>query len=372
VIRGLLLALPILILFAALLGSADLVFQRELDALLSLLNLERLPEYIFRLIYILAAAGALLGVFLHAGQESRDEHLLGAERAVVRRFLGFTEASIVLGGVAILFLAFVIVQFRYFFGGAENISLEGFTFSEYARRVYGELMAVAVFSLLLILALGAVTRRDSLLQQRLFSALCVLIVAMVGVMLVSAYMRLSLYEMAYGFTRLRTYVHVSLIWLALLLAAVVALELLRRDRLFAAAALFASIGFSLTLTALNVDAFIVRQNVYRAVRGQGLDVPYLASLSADSVPPLVSLYQSDSTPADTRDALGAALACRIGTQRSHSTLDWRSFSLSRSQAEQALVAAQTRLDAYTIVHEDWSTRVVTPQGISHDCNIVWD
>ena len=288
VLRGLLLALPILLIFGALLGSADLVFQRELDLLIELFSLERLPEYIFRLVYILLAAWTLLGVFIHAATVSTSGSGLGNRLTTQARFLGFTEASIVLGSVAVLFAAFVLVQFRYFFGGAENIGLDGYTFAEYARRGYGELMTVAVLSLLLILALGAITRRDSLGRQRLFSALSVLIVVLVGVMLVSAYQRLSLYEMAYGFTRLRTYVHVSLIWLGVLLAAVVVLEIIRRERLVAPAALLAALGFALTITVLNVDGFIVRQNVGRALRGQGLDVPHLASLSTDSVPPLVA------------------------------------------------------------------------------------
>ena len=66
VLRGLLLTVPVMLLFAVLLSSADLVFQRELDAFIELLRLERLPEYVFRLLYILAAAWALLGVLLHA------------------------------------------------------------------------------------------------------------------------------------------------------------------------------------------------------------------------------------------------------------------------------------------------------------------
>ena len=136
-----------------------------------------------------------------------------------------------------------------------------------------------------------------------------LIVVLVGVMLVSAYMRLGLYEMAYGFTRLRTYVHVSLIWLGVLLGAVVLLELVRRERWFASAALVCSLGFGLTAAALNVDDFIVRQNVDRAHRGQGLDVAHLASLSTDAVPALVEEFASQSSPPETREAVGAALAC---------------------------------------------------------------
>jgi len=365
VLRGILIALPVLLVFGALLASADLVFSRELDALARFLKLENLPLYVFRLVYILLAAYALIGVFLHAASQSGDERLVGEGKHPFSRFLGFVEAAIVLGSVIILFGAFVIVQFRYFFGGLANINLEGFTYSEYARRGFGELLAVAFFSLLMILALGAVTRRDSILQQRLFSGMSVLIVALVGVMLVSAYMRLALYEAAYGFSRLRTYVHVSLIWLGLLLGAVVALELLRRERLFAAATLVASLGFALTLSVLNVDAFIVRQNVARAARGQELDVPHLASLSTDSVPPLAALFASESTPMQTRDALGAALACRRESPQSHAPSDWRSFTVSRWQAEAALKSVQGALNQYHFVKDQQD--LLTPGGVLYNC-----
>jgi hypothetical protein len=372
VLRGLLLALPILLIFGALLGSADLVFRRELDSLIELFSLERLPEYIFRLVYILLAAWTLLGVFIHAATMSTSAPGLDNRLTTEARFLGFTEACIVLGSVAVLFAAFVLVQFRYFFGGSENIGLDGYTFAEYARRGYGELMTVAVLSLLLILALGAITRRESPARQRLFSALSVLIVALVGVMLVSAYQRLSLYEMAYGFTRLRTYVHVSLIWLGFLLAAVVVLEILRRERLFAPAALLAALGFALTITVLNVDAFIVRQNVGRALRGQGLDVPHLASLSTDSVPPLIDFFHADSTSEKTRDALGAALACRLEASPEPPPSDWRSFTVSRSKADLAMGTVRDELDSYRAVQQDWYTQIITPQGETHDCYAYWD
>jgi hypothetical protein len=372
VLRGILLALPILLIFGALLGSADLVFRRELDSLIELFSLERLPEYIFRLIYILLAAWTLLGVFLHAATVNSTAAGPGNRLTTAARFLGFTEASIVLGSVAVLFAAFVLVQFRYFFGGAENIGLDGYTFAEYARRGYGELMTVAVLSLLLILVLGAITRRDSLGRQRLFSALSVLIVVLVGVMLVSAYQRLGLYEMAYGFTRLRTYVHVSLIWLGVLLAVVVILEILRRERLFAPAALLAALGFALTITVLNVDAFIVRQNVGRALRGQGLDVPHVASLSTDSVPPLVDFFLADSTPEETGEAIGAALACRLESSAVPAASDWRSFSVSRSKAGLAMDTVRDELDGYRAVQQEWFTQIITPRGETHDCYVNWD
>lgn len=372
VMRGTLIALPVLLVFGALLASADLVFNSRLDALARLLRLEDIPQYVFRLVYIMLAAYALLGVYLHASSHSGDERLLAAGLPGGARFLGIVESSIVLGGVVLLFSAFVMIQFKYFFGGTENIGLEAYSYSEYARRGYGELMTVAILSLLMLLALGAFTRRDSIPHQRLFSILSVLVVVLVGVMLVSAYMRLGLYEAAYGFTRLRAYVHVSLIWLGLLLGVVVVLEFLRREPLFATAALIAALGFALTLSVLNVDAFIVRQNVGRTMRGHDLDVPHLASLSTDSIPALAALFQSASTRPETKDALGAALACRLKLPSSRAPHDWRSFTVSRWQAEIALNAVRSGLEGYRLVQEEPFSRILTPRGASYDCITYWD
>ena len=367
VLRGLLFAIPVLVVFAALLASADLVFGRELGNLLNLLKLEQLPEYVFRLTYVLAAAYSLAGVFLHAATPRMDEHLVGQGKALVGRFLGFVEASIVLGAVTILFTAFVVVQFRYFFGGQVNIGLQGYTYSEYARRGFGELMAVAFCSLLMIIGLGTVTRRDARLQQWVFSGLGLAIVGLVNVMLVSAFQRLGLYEIAYGFSRLRTYAHVMLIWIGVLLATVALLELLHRERSFAAAAVVASLGFALTLGGMNVDEFIVRQNVNRAVRGESLDVAYLVSLSTDTVPALAQIFQSPSYPVETREAIGAVLACRaqLAGPRRHG--DWRSFTLPGWRAENALRDMRQQLSAYRFIGDTWPARILTPSGVEHAC-----
>lgn len=366
--RGILIAIPVLLVFGALLASADLVFGKELQNLFELLRLENLPQYIFRLIYILVGAYALVGVYLHASGYGRTR-LPGTEPALPSlRFLGFVEAAILLSSVIILFSAFVVVQFRYFFGGQTNIGVEGFTYSEYARRGFGELLIVAFFSLVLLLGLSAITRRETALQRDVFSVFGVAISALVTVMLFSAYQRLALYEAAYGFSRLRTYSHVFLVWIGLLLAAVAVLEVLRRERYFAAAALIAALGFGACLGFLNVDAFIARQNVARAASGGALDTAYLASLSTDSVGPLAEIYRSASTSEPIRRATGAVLACRLHLASPEGAVDWRSFNLSRSQAASWLATLQPGLQPYRFVDDGWPAHVITPDGSSvYDC-----
>jgi hypothetical protein len=387
IVRGLVIALPIVAIFASLLASADAVFDARLQDLLDALNLDNIPEYIFRLSYILIFGYLLAGVFLHAATQSKDEKLVNEQKPIVGQFLGFIESSIVLGSVAILFASFVIVQFQYFFGGQTNIGVEGYTYSEYARRGFGELVAVAFFSLLMILSLGAVTRRESETQRKIFSGLSIGIVALVLVMLVSAYQRLVLYETAYGFSELRTYTHVFMIWLGALLIVTVALEILRRERMFALAALVASLGFAATLPVLNVDAFIVRQNIQRAVEGNfgtdfssrgsatvnsdQLDIYYFTQLSSDALPALVASFRADDLPAPIHDALGAALTCIVHAHNeSNPNTDWRSYHVSRWAERRLIQALAPELKGYVWDDSVYPIVVASPGGHEYNCGYV--
>ena len=367
-LRGIVIAIPVVAIFAALLSSADTIFSNQLNAFLKLFfNLDKLPEYIFRLCYILFIAYILAGVFLHAASQSKDEKLIGKDKPLISQFLGFTETTIVLGSVIILFTAFVIVQFKYFFGGRANIGMGGLTDSEYARRGFGELAAVAFLSLLMILGLSTITRRENVAQKRAYSGLSVVLVALVMVILVSAYQRLTLNELAHGFFRLRTYSHVFYIWLALLLIAVVVLEILHRERAFAIAAVTAALGFAISLSLLNVDGFTAEQSILRAEQGKYLNVADLAALSTDSVPVMVNEFLSPSVSPSIHEAIGAILLCR-GARNSDSTQqsrDWRSFTFSQWMADNAMEKVQPYLKTYTVLRDDFQVR--TPSNAVYEC-----
>jgi hypothetical protein len=262
----------------------------------------------------------------------------------------------------------VVVQFRYFFGGQANLGVGGLTDSEYARRGFGELAAVAFLSLLMILGLSTITRRENEVQMRAYSGLSVVLVALVMVILVSAYQRLLLNELAHGFFRLRTYSHVFYIWLALLLVAVVVLEILHRERAFALAAVIAVLGFAVSLSLLNVDGFTVRQSILRAAQGRYLNVADLAALSTDSVPPLVDAFLSSSLPASTHEAIGAILLCRRDLSASSSVGDWRSFNFSRWMADNSVEKVLPYMQGYRFNRDkNGYPQVRTPTNGLYEC-----
>ena len=375
VVRGIVIALPVIAIFASLLSAADPIFANRFEKFIELFKIDNLPEYIFRLVYILVFAYAIAGTFLHAAKKSDS---LVEEKPRFAPFLGFTESTIVLGSVVILFAAFVAIQFQYFFGGQTNIHIDSYTYAEYARKGFGELVTVAFFSLLLLLGLGAITRRDTEAQRRTFSALGVGLVGLVLVMLVSAFQRLALYESAYGFSRLRAYTHVFMIWLALLLVVVVVLEIMRRERSAGLAMVLAALGFVVSLTLLNVDSFIVKQNVRREIRGaadksltQGrvdLDAQYFLDLSDDAVPALASAFQNKSLPVPVREKVGAALFCkRYDREHSVTNSAWQSFHFSRFTADRIFANIKKGLDAYKVTDTNWPVKINTPSGEEFSC-----
>jgi hypothetical protein len=193
-------------------------------------------------------------------------------------------------------------------------------------------------------------------------------------MLFSAFKRLGLYEEAYGFSRLRTYTHIFLIWIGLFLIVTIVLEILHRERMFAFAMLVASLGFAASLPILNVDAFIVEKNIQREIHVQAndstnLDTQYFLDLSDDAVPVLVSAYQTSTLSDSIRERIGASLAC-INYNRvlDNQELTWQSFHLAAYSADKALASIRNDLNEYKINNNNYPVEVTTPAGNQIPCS----
>jgi hypothetical protein len=313
VLLGFLIAAPFLCLFTILFSSADLIFGSYVGRLFESFNISDLIGHtlLTGLLAWLAAGGLAYALTRHPGSRRLFSVFQGrqpaaapngepvpenepdlARRRSIRNWLGTVESSIVLFSIDVLFAIFVAIQFAALFGGEAFLRRQNLTYSEYARRGFFELLAVALITLSLILALDFVTARQTRRQRVVFLAGSGLLLVMTIIILASAWERLQLYELAYGFTTLRVYSHVFMVWLAVLLAYFLIFLVLNRPHLFATGALLTALGFTITMNIMNPDAFIVRQNVARYQNGEALDVDYLGTLSADAVPLMIPLlYQ---------------------------------------------------------------------------------
>ncbi len=363
-IKGFLLAVPILLLLTLLLASADPVFERRIQSLSTWFNLDDMGENIVRFFIIVMLGYVLLSVYYFGFVESRKLKKTESSKPYVSPFLGFIESSIVIGSVNLLFMSFVILQFTYLFGGETNISIEGFTYSEYAVRGFFELVAVVIITIAMFYGLALLTKRKTNTQRWAFSGLGFLLVGLTAVILASAFKRLSLYEAAYGFTRLRTMTHISMVWIGLLLLAIVILEVSRKMERLAFVLICLIFSFGVTVNLVNIDQYIVKENIGRVLSttentpDTELDTNYLYSLSYDSIPPLVSFFSDPALPKHIHDEIGGILACRLATLDDSEKLPWYSTHFSRSKAMSLLEKNAGDLERYlTFEGMEWFVEV---------------
>lgn len=326
VLRGALLAVPVLLLFAALLSSADAVFAEAMRRVLSWPLEVTFLEVLGRGLFVAAGAFGALGLLAHA-QRRRGMHEAGEGEVVpVPGRLGFTEALTLVGLVDLLFLGFASIQLAFLFGAARLPA--GLTFAEYARRGFFQLLEVSVLTLGLSLALARWTRLKGSSQVRAFQVACSVMVGLVLVILASAMKRMALYESAYGYTQLRVYTHVFMGALAGVLAWR-ALTLWWRPERFAIGAFVGALAFLGTLDVLNPEAFIARHNLERSLAGQTvLDASYIVgSLSEDAAPELAASVLQN--PEGTFAPAVRQTLCRYAVPRSEG---WPAFHLARHRA----------------------------------------
>jgi Domain of unknown function (DUF4173) len=333
-VRGVALALPVVVVFGLMLAPADPLLASARDQVVRLItSWEAVPRVLFFSVLLVVMVGAC-GLTARGALEATRTHSL-AERTGI----GAVERTIVLGAVTLLFAGFLVLQLAYLFGNLPATVGSGVTFAEYARRGFAELTIVASLCLGLIAVLdhgvsrGPRNWRTHVVELVLLGELVLL--------LASAFRRLLLYEDAYGFTIARLYGQAYMVWLAAVLG-LVALELRRRldvHRLIRRAA----VAGALMLTILiywNHEAWIVHRNVARATPGRQLDARYAVWwLSPNAVPALVAAL--DQLPPDTASALRVELTRRHGAV-APDALRWFEWNLRRVRAQRALSELRAR------------------------------
>ena len=327
VARGVLLSIPPLVIFGALFASADAMFEKLAVNVL---------HFDFQ---TLVSHGLLFALFAWASAGWLRGAALGEERKFVARetppksfSLGIIETGIVLGLLDLLFLAFVLIQIRYLFGGAMHIQAStGLTYAEYARRGFFELVTVATLALPFLLSAHWMLRKEDPAGERAFRVLAGALVVLLFVVMASAVKRMRLYQFEYGQTELRVYSTAFMGWLGVVLVWFGLTVLRGRRQHFAAGALVVGYALIVALEVVNPDALISRTNLARALEGRKFDATYVSSLSADAVPNLVAALPH-LTP-EERCVISERLIERWPASRQS---DWQTWNRSRAEAERVI------------------------------------
>ena len=322
---GLLLALVPLMVFGALFISADEVFATIVGDFVRI-DLQSFASHVMVIAGLSwLACGYLVGV-------SSGTRLEGIRRLLpARPTLGIAQVATALGLVDLLFLIFVVVQFRYLFGGGAWVEVTpDLTYAEYARAGFFQLIAAVALAIPWLLATHALLS-DSPRARTVYRGFAGVHLLLLLVIVASAIQRMLVYRTAYGLTEDRVVAIGVLGWLTAVLAWFGATVLSdRRDR-FAFGGLVTAFGLVVVLQFINPAGLVARHNLDRAEELGGVDVEYLGSLGSDAVPLL--LGRLDELPNEQQCVVASRLLERWGPEE---TPDWRSFNWSDRRALQAV------------------------------------
>jgi len=325
-VGGALLALVPLVIFGALFISADEVFATIVGDFVRI-DLQAFASHlVVTAVLSWLACGFLVGV-------SSGTRLEGIRRLQpARPTLGIAEVATAMGLVDLLFLGFVIVQFRYLFGGGAWVEVTpGLTYAAYARAGFFQLVAAVALAIPWLLVTHALLDDRSLKARSVFVGFAGVHLLLLLAIVASAIQRMLAYQTAYGLTEQRVVVTAVLVWLTVVVVWFGATVLSgRRDR-FAFGGLVTAFVLVGALQLINPAGLVTRHNLDRIGELGEVDVEYLGSLGSDAAPLL--LARLDELSYEAQCLVASRLLSQWGPER---PADWRSFNWSESRARGAV------------------------------------
>ena len=327
---GVVLAAPLVVIFAFLFSSADAIFAKALEdaaAIVSPALIRELPGRIaLGCVGAWLAGGAFAGIRPSTAGAPRIQPRLAAEPALA-----------MLATIVALFAGFVVLQLAYLFGGLDTRQASGLQFSAYARRGFIELIAVTALVGLLLFTIELQLRVRRLAHLRLELAL----LGLTAVVLASAWYRLDLYQRAYGWTELRVYALAGIAFCGIALMILGWCIANRGMRHALQPVAIAVVVVGLVLNAIGPTALVARADIARVTGAtelpadaeRTLDACYLVSLGDGAIPALVALLPT--IPKPDHDRLEMCLR-REAARRVSDPAPWQSWNSDHAAARDAL------------------------------------
>ncbi|MEU4243935.1 DUF4173 domain-containing protein [Actinoplanes sp. NPDC026619] len=313
------LTVVVLLVFGALLSSADVAFSQILDDVIPDFAIGSIVKWIF-----LAVAGALLAVSglytLTAPPATSSLDTEGKGR------FGLVEWAPAGAALVLLFGGFVAVQFTVLFGGSRHVlKTAGLSYSQYARSGFWQLVAVTLLSLALIAALARWAKRDQPSERLLLRVLLGLLCALSVVIVASALSRMWEYQRVYSFTGERIFVMASEMLLGVIFVLIAVAGIKWQGRWIPATTVGLAVLMLLGLAALDPEGYVASRNAARYQGSGKIDAWYLRALSADATPGLTKL------PDPVRRCTLSWIAEDLKKPD-----PWYAWNLGRQQAREAL------------------------------------
>ncbi|WP_138419738.1 DUF4153 domain-containing protein [Aquibacillus sediminis] len=330
ILIGLVIGIPLLIVVTSLLMSADAVFEEFIGAVPRFILQLDFQEQLIRSMIVIFYLFGFFGLFQVLTEPRQSAKQLTEQANDQKNFDGVVTLTILLL-LNTIYLLFTVVQFTYFFGDGLE---EGYTYAEYARKGFFELIVVTLMNWAILITCLTKVRTQGLRLKRTLNIMYSILVIVSTIMLASAYQRLSLYETAYGFTFDRILAHAFMIFLVVIFAYTFIRIWLEKLSLLH----FYFITSLLFYTALNViplERIIVTNNMERYHQTGRIDIEYLNRLSYAGVDGLIDLYHDKPDYPRLKQLLEHQQQS-LTKQKSN----WQSYNISEQRVKERLMDLQ--------------------------------
>lgn len=334
VLVGFIVTIPLLIVIVPLLASADDVFRYFIEQIPNLFrdfNPSRWIAQSLVVFIITCLVFSYLSSLFHPKTVSADK-LANLKTISPGTFLDPITVTTLLVLIDTLYVVFIAIQFSYLFGSLTDGLPTNFTYAQYARKGFFELVAVTLINLVILLGNLNFIKASGRKIDKVVRLLNTILVVSTFIMLLSAHFRMSLYEEAYGFTYLRILTHAFMGYLFVLFSLSL-VKIWRQSVPLLKSFLIVSIVAYTILNYINIDKIIVKNNIERYNQGAPIDISYLTTLSYDALPQLVD-FMNGTTDSTLENNLEEGLKSK--EEYLAKTRPWQSFNISEYNAMKSL------------------------------------
>jgi hypothetical protein len=265
---------------------------------------------------------------------------------------GTVETVIILGLVNALFLGFVVSQVPYLFGGMDLVqNTPDFKLAEYARRGFGELVVVAALVLPMLLVSQWLVRKDGSRAEGIFKVLAGIQIVLLFVIMASAMQRLLLLTGSLGYGLTTVRFYPMMVMVWLSVVFIwFAATVLRGARNYFAWGALWSAIFVLAATNL-VDPHDLIARTNISLMKQGREFDVHYNTSQLSQDAVAALIESfGSMSLENRCWIRNELKRR---KEAEPPTDLRNFNFSRSRAEKLLESVSSEIETSECRGKPW-------------------
>lgn len=286
ILIGLVVTMPLTLMVAMLLTSAD----RGVEEILNLLYSSFIENSLIMIVQFAFGIPVACYIFgmLYSNVNKKSKEILTNEQCEnklerIKIIPNLVMYSAVMP-VCILYVIFFVSQLRYFISAFNGVLPEVYSYAEYARRGFFELFVISIINLMILLLMNFLSKQTGDNKTTLLKTYTVLLSVFTILIISSALSKMVMYISNYGLTPLRVYTSWFMVLLTIIFVIIIVKQFvselcLAKYIIVTFVILFGFLSFS------NVDGNIAKFNIrmYQSGNLNELDVEALCNLSDDAL-----------------------------------------------------------------------------------------